>query len=79
MTKTAPTRYNEQDARTRFDRVLNDALSAPRKPLQMTATMKRRALKKKLGKPSNKKSGTGGAIPAILFVLLRDQNDCSDI
>jgi hypothetical protein len=77
MTKTAPTRYNERDARTRFDRVLNDALSAPRKPLQMTATMKRRALKKKLGK-SGKKAGTGGAIPAVLFLILRDQNDCGD-
>jgi hypothetical protein len=77
MTKTAPTRYNEQDARTRFDRVLNDALSGPRKPLPMTATLKRRALKKKLGKPG-KKSGTGGAIPAILFLLLHDQNDCGD-
>jgi hypothetical protein len=77
MTKTAPARYNEQDARTRFDQVLNDALSAPRKPLPMTATMKRRALKKKLGK-SGKKAGPGGAIPAVLFLMLRDQNDCGD-
>jgi hypothetical protein len=43
----------------------------------MTATMKRRALKKKLGK-SGKKAGTGGAIPAVLFLMLRDQNDCGD-
>jgi hypothetical protein len=77
MTKTAPTRYDEQEARTRYDRVLNDALSAPRKPLPMTATLKRRALKKKLGKPG-KKAGTGGAIPAVLFLLLHDQNDCGD-
>jgi hypothetical protein len=60
MTKTVPTKYNEQDARTRFDRRLNEALSAPRKPLPMTATMKRRALKKKLDNPG-KKAGTGGA------------------
>jgi hypothetical protein len=64
MTKLTPTRYNEQDARTRFDRVLDDALSAPRKPLPMTATLKRRALKKKLGK-RGKKAETGGAIPAV--------------
>jgi hypothetical protein len=77
MTKTAPTRYNEQEARARFDLVVNDALSAPRKPLPMTATLKRRALKKKLGNPG-KKAGTGGAIPAVLFLMLRDQNDCGD-
>jgi hypothetical protein len=77
MTKTVPTKYNEQDARTRFDRRLNEALSAPRKPLPMTATMKRRALKKKLDNPG-KKAGTGGAIPAVLFPILRDQNDCGD-
>jgi hypothetical protein len=64
MTEHAPARYREQDARDRFDRALNEALGAPRKPLIMTATLKRRALKKKLGKPS-KKAGKGAAIPAI--------------
>jgi hypothetical protein len=64
MTEYAPTRYRKQDAKDRFDRALNEALSAPRKPLVMTATLKRRALKKKLGK-SKKKAGKGAAIPAI--------------
>jgi hypothetical protein len=77
MTRPAPTRYSELDAKTRFGRALDDALSAPRKPLPMTATLKRRALKKKPGKPG-KKAGTGVAIPAILFPLLRDPNDCGD-
>jgi len=71
MTKPAPARYSEHDARARFDQALNDALSAPRKPLTITATMKRRALKKKLEKPK-KKAGKGGAIPAVLFSLQRD-------
>jgi hypothetical protein len=77
MIKTLPTKYNEQDARTRFNQVLNDALGAPRKPLPVTATLKRRALKKKRDK-SSKKAGTGGAIPAVLFLLLCDRNECSD-
>jgi hypothetical protein len=77
MSKPAPMRYSEQDVRTRFDRALNDALSAPRKPLMMTATLKRRALKKKLGKP-DKKAGKGDAVPAILSFLLSGSNDCSD-
>jgi hypothetical protein len=51
MTKTVPTKYNEQDVRTRFDRTPNKAPGTPRRPLLMTATMKRRALKKKPGKP----------------------------
>jgi hypothetical protein len=55
MTKPAPTKYSEGDARARFDRALNDALGAPRK-LILTATMKRRALKKKPEK-SEKKAG----------------------
>jgi len=71
MTKLVPTRYSERDAKARFkasfevrfDQALNDALGAPRKPLPMTATLKRRALKK-LGK----KAGKGGAIPAVLCV-----------
>lgn len=77
MTKPAPTRYSELDARARFDRALNDALNAPRKPLVMTATLKRRALKKKLSKPE-KKAGKGDAVPAILSFLLSGPNDCSD-
>jgi hypothetical protein len=77
MIKPAPTRYSEQDTRVRFDRALNDALSAPRKPLMMTATLKRRALKKKLSKP-DKKAGKGDAVPAILSFLLSGPNDCSD-
>lgn len=65
MTKLAPTRYSEQDARARFDQVLTNALNSPRKFLIMTATLKRRALKKKPGKP-RKKAGTVAAVPAIL-------------
>jgi hypothetical protein len=55
MTKPVPTRYSEQDARARFNQALNEALGGPRKPLMMTATLRRRALKKKQGK----KAGTG--------------------
>jgi len=64
MTSFAATSYREQDLRDRLDQALKDALSAPRKPLIMTATLKRRALKPKLGKPG-KKAGKGAAIPAI--------------
>ena len=89
MTKPAPARYSEHDARARFDQALNDALSALRNPLTLTATMKRRALKKKLEKPKKtpektpektpkKKAGKGGAIPAVLFFLQRDPSDRGD-
>ena len=85
MTRPAPARYSELDARARFDQALNDALSAPRKLLTLTATMKRRALKKKLEKPKKtpektpeKKAGKGGAIPAVLFSLQRDPGDRGD-
>jgi hypothetical protein len=57
MTKPASKKYSGVDARTRFDRALNDAPSAPLK-LILTATMKRRALKKKPEK-SDKKAGRG--------------------
>jgi hypothetical protein len=77
MTKLAPTKYSEQDAKARFDRALQDALGPPRKPSAMTATMKRRALKKKHAK-SNKKTGKGAALPVVLSFSLRDRNDCSD-
>jgi hypothetical protein len=76
MTKPAPTRYSERDARTRFDRMLNDALGAPRK-LIITATLKRRALKKKPEKP-DKKGREGLPIPAMSSFLLHDRNDCDD-
>jgi hypothetical protein len=81
MTRPAPARYSEHDARARFDQALNDARSAPRKPLTLTATMKRRALKKKLEKPKKtpkKKAGKGGAIPAVLFFLQCDPSDRGD-
>jgi hypothetical protein len=68
MTNRAPAKYSEQ--------ALDDALSAPRKPLVMTATLKRRALKKTLGK-SGKKAGQknreGDAIPAILSCAARPE------
>jgi hypothetical protein len=73
MTKPAPKKYSEPDARARFDRVLNDAPRAPRK-LILTATMKRRALKKKPGK-SDKKSREGLPVPAVTSFLLHDRNN----
>jgi hypothetical protein len=73
MTKPAPTKYSEGDARARFDRALNDALGAPRK-LILTATMKRRALKKKSEK-SEKKGREGLPVPAMTSFLLHDRND----
>lgn len=76
MTRPASTRYSERDARARFDRVLNDALGAPRK-LIITATLKRRALKKKPGK-SDKKGREGLPIPAMSSFLPHDRNDCDD-
>jgi hypothetical protein len=70
MTRLVPTGYSEQDAKIRFkahfeahfDQAPNDVLGTPLKFLKMTATLKRRALKKK----SDKKAGKGGAIPAVL-------------
>ena len=62
---TKPTKYSEPDARARFARSLNGAPEAMRKPRIMTATLKRRALRKK-----SKKAGKEIAIPAI-FVAAR--------
>jgi hypothetical protein len=50
MDKSSPTRYSETEARIRFDKTLNDSRRTLYRPLKMTATMKRRALKKKPGK-----------------------------
>jgi hypothetical protein len=76
MTNRTPAKYSKPHPGARFDQALNDALSAPRKPLVMTATLKRRALKKTLGK-SGKKAGQknrdGGAIPAILSCTARPE------
>jgi hypothetical protein len=77
MTKPARLRYSEQDARTRFTQALNDALSAPPRCLTMTATMKRRALKRKFGNPK-KNAGKANAVPAVLFTLQRDRTDRSE-
>jgi hypothetical protein len=73
MTKPASKKYSEVDARGRFDRALNDTPSAPLK-LILTATMKRRALKKKPEK-SDKKGREGLPVPAMTSFLLHDQND----
>jgi hypothetical protein len=50
MDKSSPTRYSGTEARVRFDKKLNDAGRNFYRPLKMTATMKRRALKKRSGK-----------------------------
>jgi hypothetical protein len=51
MTKPSPTKYSEAEAGTRFDKTPCGVLNAPYRPLKMTATMKRRALKKRPIKP----------------------------
>jgi hypothetical protein len=51
MNKNPQTRYSEAEARARFDKTLNDARRARYGLLKMTATLKRRALKKRPGKP----------------------------
>jgi hypothetical protein len=51
MNKHPPTRYRETEASARFDKTLEDAGRASYRPLKMTATLKRRALKKRPGKP----------------------------
>jgi hypothetical protein len=73
MIKRAPTRYSEQDAAARLDQALTNALSSPRKPLTMTATLKRRALKKKTGKPIKKAGTVAAAVPAILSFVARPE------
>jgi len=72
MTKTASKKYSGVDAKG-FDRAPNDAPSAPLK-LILTATMKRRALKKKPEK-SDKKGREGLPVPAMTSFFLHDRND----
>jgi hypothetical protein len=50
MTKPWSAKYGKAEARPRFDETLRDVPEAPDRPLKMTATMKRRALKKRPGK-----------------------------
>jgi hypothetical protein len=50
MKKVSPEKYNAKVAKARFDKALNGALEASRKPMTITATLKRRALKKRPGK-----------------------------
>jgi len=64
--KKPATKYSEQDVKARFDQALNGALRTPRKPLTTTATLKRRALKKKAGH-LKKNAGKVDAIPAVLL------------
>ena len=49
MKKVSPENYNEKAAKAHFDKALNNAPEASRKPM-MTATQKGRALKKRPGK-----------------------------
>jgi hypothetical protein len=50
MTKTSPTKYSGTEASARLDKTSRGAFQAPYRLLKMTATMKRRALKKTPGK-----------------------------
>jgi hypothetical protein len=50
MTKTSPTKYSATEASARLDKTPRGAFQAPYRLLKMTATMKRRALKKRPGK-----------------------------
>jgi hypothetical protein len=47
MKKLSPEKYKEKAAQ---DKAPNSALEAPRKAMRITATLKRRALKKRPGK-----------------------------
>jgi hypothetical protein len=47
MTKPSPTKCSETEAGARFDKTPGGGLNAPYRRLKMTATMKRRALKKR--------------------------------
>jgi hypothetical protein len=47
MPKLAPTSYSEQQTTGNLDQALSGMLDAMRKPLKLTATLKRRALKRK--------------------------------
>ena len=51
MTKPEQTESRQAKTCARFDKPLHDAINARRRPLMMTATLKRRALRKKPGKP----------------------------
>jgi hypothetical protein len=51
MTKPLPKQSIGTEARARFDKTPGGALMALYRPLKMTATMKRRALKKRPSKP----------------------------
>jgi hypothetical protein len=54
MIKPASSEYCEQQTRDNLDHALKGKLNAPRKPLKLTATLKRRALKNKvIGKSMN--------------------------
>jgi len=50
VTKAWPAKDGEAEARPRFDETPRGVAKAPDRPLKMTATMKRRALKKRPGK-----------------------------
>jgi hypothetical protein len=53
MTKPASSGYWEQQTSDNLDQALKGMLMALRKPLKLTATLKRRALKNKIaGKPA---------------------------
>jgi hypothetical protein len=51
MTKPEQTEPREAKAGVRFVKPPHDAINVRRRPLMMTATLKRRALRKKPGKP----------------------------
>jgi hypothetical protein len=50
MMKPSPTKYSETEARARFEKTPRGTLNALCGSLKMTATMKRRALKKRPSK-----------------------------
>jgi hypothetical protein len=51
MTKPEQTEPGEAKAGARFDKPPHDAVNVRRRPLMMTATLKRRALRKKPDRP----------------------------
>jgi hypothetical protein len=52
MNKPLPTKPSEMEASARFGKPSRGALNASYRPLKMTATLKRRALKKRPSKPA---------------------------
>jgi hypothetical protein len=64
MIKPAPTRHSGPGAKVHLSLGLNESLGSLRKSVIITATLKRRALKKKFLKP-DKNAGKGGAFPAV--------------